>query len=319
MGCLCRAPVPPGASWDAGGGGSRWRGSSAPGDALNPLPAAVGHSGGRGSGAGKAGGPQLEVAAGLSSPTPRLPARPAVFPGEPRRTTALGWVPAPPGKGSEPQGAGGTPQQSPAGAGSWAAGTFAEPEAPPAVPISLASCLRPRSGSGEPDVSSPSLPPRFLGGKLRLRSVSQGRGRVSMEMGAGVRAPSCWRPPNKGESGTLMGARPPGRASQPRPKITPPGERCAGSRPGPSPAAGRGSARSGSSQERPPSPACRRPPAPAPLRWGRGGPARRIETRTEGEGEPQPASGRRTPRAPLPAAGRGTWGGRVRGASLSPS
>lgn len=40
-------------------------------------------------------------------------------------------------------------------------------------------------------------------------------GRVSMAMGAGVRAPSCRQPPNKGESGTLMGARPLGRASQP--------------------------------------------------------------------------------------------------------
>lgn len=42
MGSLCRAPVPPGASWDPSGGGSRSGGSSVPGDALNPLPAAPG-------------------------------------------------------------------------------------------------------------------------------------------------------------------------------------------------------------------------------------------------------------------------------------
>lgn len=190
MGLLYRAPVLPGASRDPGGG-SRSRGSSVPGDTINPLLAAPRHSDGCSLGWPCRRGPQQEVAVGLSSLTPQLPAWPAVLPREPAGgQQRWGWVPAPPGKGSEPQGASRTPQQSPTGAGSWAAGAFAEPDAPPAVPIALASCLWPRLGSGEPDVSSPSLSPRFLGGKLRPGSISQGRGEFpwKWERGSGLPA-----------------------------------------------------------------------------------------------------------------------------------
>lgn len=187
-----------------------------PGDAFNSLSAApvaqrwpwLGGPGRRGL--------WQEVAVGLSSLTLWLPAWPAVLPREPAGGQhCWGWVPAPPGKGSEPQGAGGSPRQSPVGAGSWAADMFAEPETPPAVPIALASCLWPRLGSREPDVSSTSLPLCFLGGETEAWERFPRPGRVSMAMGAGVRAPSCRQQPNKGESGTLMGARPLGRASQP--------------------------------------------------------------------------------------------------------
>lgn len=64
MGLLCRAPVPPGASWDPGSG-SHSRGFSAPGDALSPLPAAPQHRGGCSLGGLGRRGPQQEVAAGL--------------------------------------------------------------------------------------------------------------------------------------------------------------------------------------------------------------------------------------------------------------
>lgn len=121
-------------------------------------------------------GALAKVAAGLYSLTPRLPARPAVLPREPMGgQQRWHWVPALPGKGTASRDAVSRPWQNPAGAGSWAAGTSAEPKAPPAVPIPLASCLRPRLGSREPDVSSPSLPSRFLGGKLSPGRVSQGR------------------------------------------------------------------------------------------------------------------------------------------------
>lgn len=82
MGLLCRTPVPPGASWDP----SRVveaTGSSEPGDALNPLPAAPRQSNGHSLGGPGRRGPQQEVTAGLSSLTPWLPARPAVLPREP--------------------------------------------------------------------------------------------------------------------------------------------------------------------------------------------------------------------------------------------
>lgn len=305
MGLLCRVPVPLGASRDPGGG-SCSRGFSAPGDALNPLPAAPWHSDGCDLGGPGRWGPQQEVAAGLSSLTLRLPARPAVLPGEPAGGQQhWGWVPAPPGKGSEPQGAGGTPWQSRAGSGSWAAGTFCRARSSPRSAhrpgiVPVASVGERRAGC------LLSLPPSPLpGGETEAQEHFPRPGRVSMEMGAGVQAPSCWRgrPPNKGESGTLMGARPSGRASQPQPKITPPGERRAGSWPGPNPAAGWGSPGSSSSQGGDPQPCLPPPPRPGPVALGKGRAGRRIESRTEGGGEPQPASGRRTPRAPLPALG----------------
>lgn len=156
------------------------------GDALSSLSAApVAQQWPRTGGPGRRGLWQ-EVAVGLSSLTLWLPEWPAVLPGEPAGGQHWGGVPAPPGKGSEPQGACGAP----VGAGSWAADMFAGPETPPAVPIALASCLWPRLGSKEPDVSSASLPPCFLGGKLRPGSFSQGRGEFpwQWERGSGLPA-----------------------------------------------------------------------------------------------------------------------------------
>lgn len=162
-----------------------------------------------------------------------------------------------------------------------------------------------------------SLPPSPLpGGETEARECFPRPGRVSMEMGAGVQAPSCRRghPLNKGESGTLMGARPPGRASQPQPKIAPPGEHRTGSRPGANPAAGRGSPGGGSSQGVTPSPACRRLPRPVALGKGRAGGEDQEPDERRGEscslwladGHPEP---------PCPLRGD-IRGGRAWGASL---
>lgn len=153
-------------------------------------------------------------------------------------------------------------------------------------------------------------------GETEARECFPRLGRVSMEMGAGVQAPSCRRghPLNKGESGTLMGAQPPGRVSQPQPKIAPPGEHRTGSWPGANPAAGRGSPGSGSSQGVTPSPACRCLLRPVALGKGRAGgedqepDERRGESRSLclADGHPEP-----------PCLLRGDiWGGRAWGASL---
>lgn len=162
---LCWAPVLPGASWDPSGGGSCSGGSSVPGDALNPLPAAPGTAMAVVWGGTERWGLQQEVAAGHSSLMLWLLGQPDVLTGElVGGRQCWDWVPALLGKRVEPWGAGGTPRQSPAEAGGQTAGVFAEPEAPPTVPIALASCLCSRLWSGGPDVSSPFLPPRFLGG-----------------------------------------------------------------------------------------------------------------------------------------------------------
>lgn len=317
MGLLCRVPVPPGASWDPGGVvGATTEAPLSLGMHLTPsqLPpsTAVPQFGGARQAGDAARGCRRSflshaAAAGAASCSPQ---------GAHGWTTALG-------KGSELQGAGGTPRQSPAGAGSWAAGSFPKPEAPPPPrcpsPWHRACGL----GWGAESRMSPLPPSPLPGGETEAREHFPRPGRVSMEMGAGVQAPSCRSPPNKGESGTLMGARPPGRASQPRPKITPPGERWASSRLGPNPAAGRGPREAAPATGVTPGPACRRPPrpphppaSPAPLRWGRGGTAGRIESGTEGGGEShslRPAGGR--PEPPCPLLGGNIWGEQVWGAS----
>lgn len=108
------------ASWDSGGGGSRSRGSSAPGDALNPLPAAPPlpppsqpwpqWRGIRQAGAAARGCCGSVLSHAVAAGAARCSLRGA-RPGQ----QCWGWVPALPGKGSEPQGADGTPQQSPRG------------------------------------------------------------------------------------------------------------------------------------------------------------------------------------------------------------
>lgn len=182
---------------------------------------------------------QQENAPGLSSLTPRLPAPPAVLPGELAggqrarvRVPALG--PGPIGDRSQPRdtgGRGGTRAhlpQHPAGPGTRRAGST------PASPMCPRGRRRQRHGARHPGVVPaasfwerragclPSLLASFFfflgGGKLRPGNVSQGRSEVSMAMGAGgpvsqaVQLPE--RPLNKRESSTLIGARPPGLAAQ---------------------------------------------------------------------------------------------------------
>lgn len=140
-----------------------------------------------------------------------------------------------------------------------------------------------------------------------------------MEMGAGVQAPSCRRGCpllNNGESGTLMGARPPGRASQSRLKITPPRSAAwaAGRDRAPRPDRG---PRKWLQPGGDPSAACRHPPPrPCCVGEGEGRPGGSRAGRKKRESHsPRPADGR--PEDPCLLRGH-IRGGRAREACLQP-
>lgn len=156
-----------------------------------------------------------EVAAGPSSLTLWLPAWPAVLPREPGADSTAGVGCRPAREGERVPGCWRRPTAEPRGG--WQLGSGYVCQARNSPRSAHRPGIMPVASVGEKRAGClfclpPSLLPR---GETEAWERFPRPGRVSMAMGAGVRAPSCRQPPNKGESGTLMGARPLGRASQP--------------------------------------------------------------------------------------------------------